>query len=303
MTGQLAHLGHVAGWRMVRALPEGVARPAFRVVADLAYRRRGRGVQRLTANLRQVVGSQLPPSELDVLVRDAMRSYARYWLETFRLPSRSPAQIRQGFRLAGAQLLGEAVATGTGAVVALPHAGNWDAAGAWAAAQGWPVTTVAERLRPERLYAKFLAFREGLGMKIIPLHGGARAPLEVLEERLRQGHLVPLLADRDLSARGVKVSFFGATTRMPAGPAILALRTGAPLFVVSMWYETDTACGKLHGPMPMPPADLPLDQRVHTVTQQIADQLAAGIAAHPTDWHMLARMWLSTDEPANQNQV
>jgi KDO2-lipid IV(A) lauroyltransferase len=283
--------GYAAGWRLVRTLPEPVGRAAFRVVADAAFRRRGPAVRRLTANLRRVVGPDLPDRELDELVRAGLRSYARYWLEAFRLPSLSHEQRRRRFRLDRGELLGEAVEAGTGAVVALPHAGNWDVAGAWAVANGWPLTTVAERLRPEGLYERFVAFREGLGMRIIPLNGGERPPLDLLEEALGKAHIVPLLADRDLSARGIEVEFFGGRTRMPAGPAILALRTGAPLFVVSMWYEDDAACGQLHGPLPLPTGG-PLDQRVRALTQRIADGLAEGIAAHPADWHMLQRLWL-----------
>jgi KDO2-lipid IV(A) lauroyltransferase len=291
MSGRVAELGFAAGWRLVQGMPEPMARAAFRAAADVAYRRRGAGVRRLEANLRQVVGPDLPGRQLDRLVRDGLHSYARYWLEAFRLPSRTPEQVLRGFRLEGEERLGAAVAAGTGAVVALPHSGNWDAAGAWVAAKGWQLTTVAERLRPERLYERFLAYRQGLGMRIIPIRGGERPPLEVLADCLGRSDVVALLADRDLSARGIEVSFFGGRTRMPPGPAILALRTGAPLFVVSMWYEPDAACGRLHGPVPLPEAG-PLDQRVRVLTQRVADRLAAGIAEHPTDWHMLQRLWL-----------
>jgi lauroyl/myristoyl acyltransferase len=290
-------LGFAAAWRIVRALPAPVAAGLFRAAADRAHRRDGPGTRRLRANLRQVVGPDVPDAELDVLVRDGLRSYARYWMEAFRLPSRSKAQILDGFRLECGHLLGENVAAGVGSVVALPHAGNWDAAGAWVAANGWPITTVAERLRPESVYERFLAFRRRLGMEIIPLTGGAQPPIDVLTERVRAGAVVPLLAERDLSARGVEVTFFGARTRMPAGPALLALRTGAPLYVVSMWYEPDAPVGHLRGPIEVPgPETGPLDVRVRALTQRLADRLATGIAEHPRDWHMLQRMWL--DVPA-----
>jgi KDO2-lipid IV(A) lauroyltransferase len=291
--GRWVERGYAAGWRLARALPEPVSAAAFRAAADIAYRRRGAGVRRLADNLRRVVGPDLPEPELAALVQAGMRSYARYWLEAFRLPTWGVEEIRRRFRLDGEERLAAAVAAGTGAVVAVPHAGNWDAAGAWVATHGWSLTTVAERLRPEGLYERFLAYRQGLGMRIIPLAGGERPPLAVLEEALRDNHVVPLLADRDLSARGIEVAFFGGRTRMPAGPAILALRTGAPLFVASMWYEPDAARGLLHGPLPVP-TDGPLDQRVRALTQQVADQLAVGIAAHPADWHMLQRLWLDT---------
>ncbi|MEU4371178.1 phosphatidylinositol mannoside acyltransferase [Micromonospora chersina] len=289
----LTEAGYVAGWRLVRALPGPVVAAAFRAGADSAHRRGGKGTSRLRANLRRVVGPELPEAELDRLVRAGLRSYARYWMEAFRLPSLSRQQILSGFHLDGQEMLAADVAAGRGAVVALPHAGNWDAAGAWVAATGWPITTVAERLKPEGVYERFLAFRQGLGMEILPTTGGDRPAFDVLVDRLRAGAVVPLLADRDLSARGVEVEFFGGRTRMPPGPALLALRTGAPLYVASLWYEPDRAHAALEGPLELPdPDSAPLDARVRTVTQRIADGLAAGIARHPEDWHMLQRMWL-----------
>ncbi|MGW5668760.1 phosphatidylinositol mannoside acyltransferase [Micromonospora sp. NPDC003776] len=289
----LTEAGYVAGWRLARALPRPVVAAAFQAGADRAHRRGGRGTDRLRANLRRVVGPQVSEAELDDLVKRGLRSYARYWMEAFRLPALSRREILAGFRLDGAEMLAADVAAGRGAVVALPHAGNWDAAGAWVAATGWPITTVAERLKPEGVYERFLAFRQGLGMEILPTHGGDRPAFDVLVDRLRAGAVVPLLADRDLSARGIEVEFFGGRTRMPAGPALLAIRTGAPLYVASMWYEPHVACAALEGPLALPdPGSAPLDDRVRSVTQRIADCLAAGIARHPEDWHMLQRMWL-----------
>lgn len=285
MKERLTEWGFAAGWRIVRAMPQPMAAAIFRRAADRAARRQGPGVQRLQRNLACVLGS--PPTEEQL--RDAMRSYARYWLEAFRLPSQSRAQLREGFRLHEFKLLSQAHESGTGCVVALPHAGNWDAAGAMVTAHGVPVTTVAERLRPEGLYRRFLAYRESLGMHIVPLTGGA-PPMDLLMEAVKAAHVVPLLADRDLSARGVEVDFFGGRTRMPAGPAMLALRTGAPLFVVNMWYE-DVPAGEVIGPLPVP-QDGPLDQRVRELTQRVADELGKGIAAHPLDWHMLQKLWL-----------
>ncbi|GAB3983116.1 phosphatidylinositol mannoside acyltransferase [Plantactinospora veratri] len=288
--------GYLAGWRAVRALPRPAAAALFRAAADQAYRRRGPGTRRLAANLRRVVGPELPPDALEELVRRGMRSYARYWLDVFRLPSRSREQIRDDFRLDGEELLAADMAAGRGVVVALPHSGNWDAAGAWVAAKGWPIATVMERLKPEGVYERFLDFRRRLGMEILPTHGGPRAPFDVLAERVAAGYLVPLLADRDLSARGVEVRFFGGRARMPAGPALLAVRTGAPLYVAALWYDPAGPRGRLVGPLAVPSPDAgPLDQRVRVLTQQIADHLAEGIAARPEDWHMLQRVWV--DEP------
>ncbi|MFK3984188.1 phosphatidylinositol mannoside acyltransferase [Micromonospora sp. NPDC050397] len=300
----LVELGYLVGWRITRAVPKSLAAAVFRFGADRAYRRGGPGVRRLATNLRQVVGPELPQAEFDQLVRRGLRSYARYWLEMFRLPSLSHTQRLTTFELIGTEELARAVAAGRGAVIALPHGGNWDAAGAWVAAKGWPITTVAERLKPEAVYHRFLEFRQRLGMEIIPLTGGEAPPFDVLAERLARGHVVPLLADRDLTRRGIEVRFFGARTRMPAGPALLALRTGAPLYVASMWYESDLARAELIGPLEVPdPASGTLTERVRTLTQRVADQLATGIARHPEDWHMLQRMWLAEEDRTTTDPV
>jgi len=288
---RIADLAYAAGWGLVKGMPAGAAAALFRAGADRAARKGGPGTQRLARNLRRVVGPDMPEAEFELLVRDGLRSYARYWMEAFRLPKLSRHDLLKGFVMDNEHLLGQSVETGTGCVVALPHAGNFDFAGAWVGANGWPMTTVAERLKPERLYKRFLAYRESLGMEILPATGGKRPPLDVLLERVQEGRIVPLLADRDLSRRGIDVQFFGARTRMPAGPAVLALRTGAPLYVVSLWYEGPTARGRVHDPLPLP-TEGPLDERVKAVTQAVADHLAVGIAEHPADWHMLQKLWL-----------
>ncbi len=295
MSNRLVDLSYAAGWRLTRALPRPLVAKVFAAGADRAATRRGPAAQQLRRNLRRVVGADVADADLDALVRAGLRSYARYWMETFRLPTLSPPRLQREFLLDGVNLLADAVAAGTGCVVALPHSGNWDHAGAWVCAQGMPLTTVAERLKPERLYQRFLAYRETLGMRIIPTVGGARPPLDVLVESLGQGHIVPLLADRDLSARGIEVDFFGGRARMPAGPALLTLRTGAPLFTASLWYEPGRGRGRIDGPLPVPTTGS-LDDRVRELTQTIADHLGRGIAENPQDWHMLQRLWL--DDPS-----
>jgi KDO2-lipid IV(A) lauroyltransferase len=152
------------------------------------------------------------------------------------------------------------------------------------------MVTVAERLKPEGVYRRFLAFRENLGMEVIPLTGGERAPLDALAERLQQGWMVCLLGDRDLSRGGVEVTFFGGRTRMPAGPAILAIRTGAPLYAADLSF-TPTQTYAVFRPI-VPPTEGALDERVKATTQLLADAFAEGIAKHPQDWHMLQKLWL-----------
>lgn len=287
MTDRLVEFGYLAGWRLVRAMPLAVARALFTFAADRAYRRNGPGTQRLRRNLTQVV-----PDLPDSLVRDGLRSYARYWLEAFRLPSRTREDFLAGFGISPEHydLLKSAVTDGKGLILALPHVGNWDAAGAWVTANGWPMVTVAERLRPEGVYRQFVAYREKLGMEVLPLTGGERPPLDVLAERLGQGFVVALLGDRDLSRNGVEVSFFGGRTRMPAGPAILAIRTNAPMYAVDLSFTPTQTYAVLR--RVVPPTDGPLDERVRATTQLLADAYADGITDHPQDWHMLQKLWL-----------
>jgi len=299
VSGRLTYLGFLVGWTVLRWLPERVAVVAFAAGARLTWRRQGRGTRRLRANLAQVVGPGVDAAALDRLTQRALQSYARYWLETFRLPVMTAERIVGGARVRGREHLDVALAAGRGVVVALPHMGNWDHAGAWAVLEGMPATTVAERLEPVRLFDRFVAYRERLGIEVLPLTGGAEPPFAVLADRLRAGRLVCLLGDRDLSARGVAVSFFGRRAKLPAGPALLALRTGAPLLPAVLWFE-DHGWGIEIGPPLEPPAGGGDVERVAGLTQALADAFARGIAAHPEDWHMLQRCWLDDESPARR---
>jgi lauroyl/myristoyl acyltransferase len=293
---RLVEFGFAAAWRVVRALPLPLARAAFTAAADRAYQGNGPGTQRLRRNLRRVAGPQMPEAELEELVRAGLRSYARYWMEAFRLPSRSRAQFIADFRLDQYDELAAVLEKGNGAILALPHVGNWDAAAAFLVSKGHRLITVAERLKPEGVFDQFVAYREKLGMEVVPLTGGQRAPLDVLAEKAADGYAVALLADRDLSARGVEVRFFGGRTRMPPGPALLALSTGAPLYAADLWFSAEQTVCRIT-PIPMPdPGEGALDARIRVVTQRLADAFEAGIAEHPQDWHMLQKVWL--DKPA-----
>ena len=281
IAGALTSGSFAGAWALLRGLPEPVAKQLFRSGADLAVMRGGKSIDRLRSNLERVA-----PGE--DLTRDAMRSYARYWCEVFRLPSTKLEKVVDRTVAVNEETYRAALARETGTILALPHTGNWDAAGAWVVATGTPFTTVAERLKPESLYDQFVAFREGLGMEVLPLTGGA-PPYETLVERLQAGGLLALLADRDLTPRGIDVEFFGATSRMPAGPARLALETGATLLPVTLAFTNNGWEITFHDAVEH--TDLP------TMTQAMADAFAAGIAKHPADWHMLQRVWLDDLDP------
>ena len=297
MRERLVESGYAAGWRLIRALPAVGRLGVFRAGADRAARKRGPGASGWRATCAGW-SARTCPRRAGPLVRDGLRSYARYWLEAFRLPACR--------RSRSAPASGWTTATCSATAVDGRHRLRHRAAARrqlglrrrlGRARMGWPLTTVAERLKPEgRLPAVRGLPASRSAWRSCPLTGGDRPPIDVLADALGEAQVVPLLADRDLSARGVEVEFFGGRTRMPAGPALLALRTGAPLFVVSLWYEGGTACGRVDGPLPIRRPTAALDVRSRLLTQAIADQLAEGIAAHPADWHMLQRLWL--DEPA-----
>ncbi|MFH9979612.1 phosphatidylinositol mannoside acyltransferase [Streptomyces sp. NPDC017179] len=283
------------GWGTVKRLPEPVAVRLGRTVADLAWKRRGKGVRRLEGNYARVV-PDATPERLAELSRAGMRSYLRYWMESFRLPAWSAERIRAGFDPKDVHHLTDGLAAGKGVVLALPHLANWDLAGAWVTtALDTPFTTVAERLKPETLYDRFVAYREGLGMEVLPHSGGSA--FGTLARRLRDGGLVCLVADRDLSSSGVEVTLFGESARMPAGPALLAQQTGALLLPVTLWYDDSPVMrGRVHPPVDVPGTGTRAG-KTSVMTQALADAFATGIAEHPEDWHMLQRLWLADLDP------
>ncbi|MGV9540761.1 phosphatidylinositol mannoside acyltransferase [Nocardia beijingensis] len=276
-------LGYAAGWRLVRAMPEPLAVRLFDVGAERAAR--DGGPNQLRRNLSRVLGAA-PDEVPQSLILASLRSYARYWREAFRLPSMDPIRLADIIESSatGLEHIHHAVERGTGAVLALPHSGNWDLAGVWVVQRVGSPTVVAERLAPESLFRRFVRFRERLGFEIIPLTGSAAPPFPQLIARIRQGRIVGLLGERDLSGRGVPVTFFGEEARLPAGPARLAIDTGAPLLPVHCWFTPGGWGFRVD-----PPVDT--SGGVRETTQALADRFAAGIAAHPADWHMLQPLW------------
>jgi phosphatidylinositol dimannoside acyltransferase len=282
-------LAYRGGWRAVRYLPEPAAYALFDRMADAAWLRKSRGAQRLRTNLARVV----PESSLDEVTRAGMRSYLRYWCEVFRLPDWDTDRIVSRIRIENEHNMRAPLDAGVGLVGAVPHMGNWDHCGAWVTLSGAKVTSVAERLKPEAIYQDFLAFRQGLGMEILPHSGGGIDVFSTLVDRVQANHFVPLLADRDLTDRGVPVTFFGEQASMPAGPAALALRTGAPLVPVTLWYEGEQPnhIAVLHFGDPVTVPSRGGSDAIRDMTQQVADAFEEKIREHPADWHMLQRLF------------
>ncbi|MGV0417463.1 phosphatidylinositol mannoside acyltransferase [Corynebacterium segmentosum] len=278
----VAAAGYLAGWKVVRRLPQPVARTIFRWVADYASDR-GRGMDGLRRNLTRVVGAENVTREL---VRDSMRSYMRYWMEAFRLPAiHADPQLHERLMsgLEGLEHFDASAQSGRGVILALPHSGNWDMAGVFLVGHYGQFTTVAERLKPEVLFDAFVDYREELGFEVLPLTGGAVTPFARLKEALEEGGVVCLLAERDITRSGVTVDFMGEEANMAAGPAQLAIETGAALHVVHSWFEGDG-----WGLSVSPEVEV---TDIQETTQRMADGFAANIRRHPADWHMLQPQW------------
>ncbi|YAL81844.1 phosphatidylinositol mannoside acyltransferase [Dermacoccaceae bacterium W4C1] len=297
---RLTTAGFRLGWKAVRLLPEPAAYRLFDTVAAQMHRRNGTSVQRMRSNYARV-RPELSEAELDDLVGAGLRSYLRYWCEAFRLPTYTRDQLDARMRLVNDGPARQALAQGRPLVLFLGHMGNWDWCGAWAESDFAHVTTVAERLKPEEVFQEFLDFREGLGMRIIPLTGGEN-PFPALVEAAQGGAFIPLLADRDLSRRGVEVTLCGHQAKAAAGPAALALETGAALCALPIHYEADPGGGPptvvaTFGTMVEPEPGLEHSEQIARMTQACIDDLGAGITAHTEDWHMMQRVFADDLDP------
>ncbi|HEY3437141.1 MAG TPA: phosphatidylinositol mannoside acyltransferase [Actinotalea sp.] len=297
----------LVGWRVSARLPETVVRGVMLVAADAAWLRRGAGIRRLEANLQRA-RPEAGKQELRRLSRVGMRNYLRYYGEIFLVGRLSSEQLMARVEGVGVDRVMDELDAGRGAVLALAHQGNWDLAGAWATVHLGPVTTVAERLEPAEVFDEFVRLREGLGMTIIPLDNGADVFRDLLKAVRSGPVLVPLLADRDLTARGVEVELFSERARVAAGPAALAVATGAALFPVTIRHERlrgarRRAAGSRWGiriffhPPVTAPADLPRSRAVEHLTQSWVEVLAGDIAQDPTHWHMLQKVFVTDLDP------
>jgi phosphatidylinositol dimannoside acyltransferase len=299
---RLTGLAYRLGWKLICRVPESWAHWAFTEVADIAWRRQGPKVQVLEANLRRVLvwrdhSPDVDGKELRTLSRAAMHSYARYWLETFRLPAIPVERIMSGMHVnaEGEAELFANLKAGRGVVIALPHMGNFEQAAEWVVQRGaGTFTTVAERLRPESVYDAFVRFRESLGMEVLPLTGG-RSPFGTLAQRLRAGGLVCLVSDRDLKDTGVEVELFGEKARI-ASTAGLAVQTGAALMPVATWFEGDDWGAHIYPEIPVPDSGTRAE-KVARMSQQMAHVWETAIAEHPQDWHMLQRVFTADLDP------
>jgi KDO2-lipid IV(A) lauroyltransferase len=284
------YLLYLFAWKVIGVLPEKSAYKLANKISDQIFNKNGKGVKRLRNNYKRVLTS-ISNNELEALTKEGMRSYLRYWFDTFRLNKWSKSRIIQTTLVVRENLLRDPIEKKNGCIIALPHAGNWDHAAAYFCSTGIPITTVVEKLKPEAIFKKFLAYRESIGIEAIS-HKEKTMP--ILMERLNQGKLVALVADRDMSRNGIEVNFLGGVAKMPAGPAILAVKTGSPLVTAYIRY-IDKGIEITFDETIKLPVTGSEEEQIRIVTQSMADNFAKRIKDSPVDWHMLQRIWVDEE--------
>jgi KDO2-lipid IV(A) lauroyltransferase len=284
------YLLYLFAWKVIGVLPEKSAYKLANLVSDQIFIKNGKGIKRLRSNYKQVMPN-ISERELEELTKNGMRSYLRYWFDTFRLNKWSKSRIIETTFVVRENLLRDPIETKEGCIIALPHAGNWDHAAAYFCSTGIPITAVVEKLKPEAIFKKFLAYRQSIGIEAIS-HKEKTIP--ILMERLNQGKLVALVADRDMSRNGIEVNFLGGRAKMPAGPAILAIKTGSPLVTAYIRYLNNGIELTFDETIKLPVAGTE-EEQIKIVTQSMADNFAKRIKDSPVDWHMLQRIWVDEE--------
>jgi KDO2-lipid IV(A) lauroyltransferase len=281
------YLGYLLAWRIIGVLPEKIAYSLANLVSDYIFKKNGKGVKRLRSNYARVQPT-LSPESLTTLTKEGMRSYLRYWIDTFRLNKWSTERIISTTTVTNEHLLRDPITSKQGCLVVLPHAGNWDHAAAYFCSTGINLTTVAEKLKPEQIFLKFLAYRESIGIEV--LHTEEKV-MPTLLNRLTSGKLVALVADRDLSKNGIEVNFFDGVAKMPSGPARLILDSKSAFISAFITYTKQGIHIEFQNIGPIP-TEGSIEEKVQQLTQLMADNFATGIKSSTVNWHMLQRIWV-----------
>jgi len=284
------YLLYLFAWKVIGVLPERSAYKLANAISDQIYKKNGKGVKRLRSNYQRVMPN-ISDLQLNKLTKDGMRSYLRYWFDTFRLNKWSKYRIIETTFVVRENLLRDPIETKKGCIIALPHSGNWDHAAAYFCSTGIPLTAVVEKLKPEAIFKKFLAYRQSIGIEAIS-HKEKTIP--ILMDRLNEGKLIALVADRDMSRNGIEVNFLGGIAKMPAGPAILAIKSGSPLVTAYIRYLDNGIEITFDETIKLPIAGSE-EEQVRKITQSMADNFAKRIKDSPVDWHMLQRIWVDEE--------
>ena len=289
---QMVDAGYWFGWNALWAMPPRLTQALFNLLATVTWRIHGKGIRQLELNLGRVLNIDSSSERIRQLSLQVMRSYMRYYCETFQLSRLSRQEIVDGITAIGPAELSESLKSG-GAILTLPHSGNWDLAGAWAATYFGSLCTVAERLRPEGVFQKFLKMRTDLGIQLMPLTGDG-GTYEYLRNHVNEGHLVALLGDRDVAKSGMSNIFFGYRASLPIGAALLAIDTGRPLYSCATHYEGAKLVITFDKEIKFNRAAVTGRDRLRLaqeVTALIARNFENHLYAHPENWHQLQPVW------------
>jgi phosphatidylinositol dimannoside acyltransferase len=285
----LGYWGYRSAEWLAMSLPERAGRRVFETLGRVAYRRLAGVRATVAANQARVLGAESTDARVARATREAFELYARFWFDAFRIRTMPVPEFNERVVMIGAENIDRALEAGKGCVCALPHMGNWDAAGHWFGANGYRIAAVAEELRPPRLYDLFLRHREELGMRIVGLTREGHVGQQ-LKQLLSENWMVALVADRDLTGRGIEVEMFGATRRVPAGPALLSLSSGAPLVVCPVYTRDDGWEVRIEEPLEIERTGV-MREDVAALSRLMAERFERAIAAKPTDWHMFQPAW------------
>jgi lauroyl/myristoyl acyltransferase len=291
---RVAYRGFAAVAWLGRTLPTHTGRLLFRWAGSLAYHVAPKVRATVAANQARVLGRPTDDPLVVASTKEAFRRYARYWFDAFDVVDWSDDRIDGSFAWTGLEHLADPVHAGTGVIAVLPHMGKWDAAGRAMLQRGLPVVSVAERLRPEELFRLFLEHRQSLGMTIIGLDQNGRVGRE-LTNAIGDGRVVALVADRDLTGRGIEVEMFGGRRKLPAGPALLALSSGAPIVIAALYETADGWRCVLH-PLAEVPRTGVRREDATAITHEIARAFERAISASPSDWHLFQPGWSEQDD-------
>lgn len=297
---RLTFYAFVLGQKMAMVVPTGVRRALALAGGNLYYYAFPRKRRLVTKNMRRVLGPGPSEREVRRTARKACRYYAEYWADILWLPTRPREYVLERFGKINLPALMKAVDAGKGVIIVLPHYGSWEAGAVFLSSLS-RFAAVAEVLKPPELFELFCELRKGVGIDIFP-YDSRPETRDAMVEALREGTMLALLCDRDLKGKGVEVEFFGERTTLPPGPAVLAMKSGAPIVCVSVRNVIDGWVGQATEPIYVED-DGDREEVIGRTMQEVARRLEELIRVDPAQWHMFMPAWPSDRDGSGQNSM
>ena len=293
LKGKLIVSAYKLASSIIKAIPDRLLSRISNALGRCAYRLSSSKRVLVERNMHRTHEGQITNHELRQMTRQAFISYAKYWTDSAKMQSLTDYQIDAGFTVEGFEHIEDSWSEGPGPILALPHLGGWEWAGRWLTCRPkFEVTVVVEPQQPKELFEFMISYRESFGMNVIPL--GPNAGKEVIKA-IKNNHVVCLLCDRDIEGTGVKVTFFDEETSIPAGPAMLSIRTGSKIIPVAVYQRSES-----HHAIVRPPLNSErqgnLREDVTRISQDIASSFEELILLEPEQWHLMSPNWPSDRE-------